>query len=173
MLDNDMSRLEKAITQQIVLEDLVEAVEGDLKRAKSRLNNQNTVEVPTAMTLAGVSEFTTVDGQKVKVAPFVSGSIDKEDPEPAYEALRDAGEESIIKWTITLSFGRDEQDRAENAFNFLVENSYQPTKILAVHHSALGAALRRHFMDPGFPLTTLFHGLAGRKAKITRPKRKP
>lgn len=171
MKTDEFAALEQAVSRQIVLEDTVEDIEEQLKQAKYRLNRQNTEEVPLAMTLAGVAEFTTVKGQKVKVASFISGGIDKDDPDPAYEALKAAGEESLIKWTITLKFGKDEQEKAEKAFDYLVEDGYEPTKELGVHHSSLGAVLKRHFMDPGFPLMTIFDGFTGRKSKITRPKR--
>ena len=171
MKSQEMAVLEREIEMQMQLEDTVEYFEFELKAAKLQLFEQNTETTPMAMTLAGISEFVTANGQKVKVAPFVQGSIDKDDPEDAYEALREAGEESLIKWTITLAFGRDEQNKAEKAFKLLETKGYEPERKLGVHHSALGAALKRHFLDPNFPLTTIFNGLAGRKVTIKRPKK--
>ena len=128
MKTEQMAALKREIEKQMELEDTVQFFESELKAAKSKLFEQNTEITPMAMTLAGVSEFTTERGQKVKVAPFVQGSIDKEDPEDAYEALQHWGEESLIKWTLTLTFGRDEQKKAEKAFKLLEKNDYEPER---------------------------------------------
>ena len=167
-----MADVSKAITDQTELEDEVERISDRLKIANARLHKQNTVETPMAMTLAGVTEFKTARGLKVKVAPFISGSIPKDDPEPGFQALRDVGEDAIIKWTVTIPFGMDEEDKAKKLVDTLAAMDYEPEVNIGVHASSLKAAFKRCFLKPGFPLTTVFNGFAGRKAKITRPKDK-
>ncbi len=165
-----MADASTAITNQVEMEDEVERLEGKLKIAKSKLNLHNTEETPLTMTLAGITEFTMKNGFKVKVAPFVSGSIDKEEPGPAYDALREVGEDSIIKWTVEIVFGMDEEPKAMKLVQVLELLDYEPAANLAVHAGSLKAAFKRQLLTPGFPLTTVFKGFAGQKATIKRPK---
>lgn len=173
--------LGREIRKQMDLEDDKECLEAQLSIVSKALNNQATIACPTAMTVAGVSEWTTDDGAKVKKAPFVTGSIPKateEDPKAphrAFDTLDKYGEGSLIKHEIILTFGKDEQKEALvalNAIRKLRENRWA-SKIsvkYGIHHSSLKAALKRCLTKKGFPLTTTFAGSAGQKVKITRAK---
>lgn len=168
----EFSDLDLAIKKQLTMEDTVNRLKDELSIAKSLLEAQSTRETPLAMTLANVSQYILETGESVKCAFFISGLIDKEDPEPAYDVLKKFGEGSIIKWTVSLSFGKDEQEKAEKVVELLEEHKYEPEINLGVHHQSLIAALKRNFLRQGFPLSTVFKGFAGRKVKIKRPVKK-
>ncbi len=168
---NAMSIVQKELSRQIELEDQVSRLEKELSTAKSELHEQNTKGTPTAMSVAELNAMTLDNGFKVEIKPFVQGSIDKEDPDPAYEDITSRGEGSIIKWQVSLQFGKDETERASQAAQHLRELGYEPGIKLGVHHQTLQAYLRRHYQDKGFPLQTLYNGSAGLRAKIQRPKR--
>ncbi len=165
-----MADVSAAITNQTELEDEAERLSAKLSIVTAKLNIANTKETPLALTLAGISEFKTDRGFKVTVKKFVSGSIPKDDPELGYQALREVGEDSIIKWTVTVPFGMDEEAKAMKLVEILKVLDYEPEAKIGVHTGSLKAAFGRQLLTPGFPFTTIFGGLAGRKATITRPK---
>lgn len=165
-----MADVSKAITDQIELEDEAERLEAKLQITKAKLHIANTEETPLALTLAGISEFATDKGLKVTVKKFVSGAIPKDDPELGYKALREVGEDSIIKWTVSIPFGMDEEAKAMKLVETLKVLDYEPEAKIGVHAGSLKAAFGRHLLTPGFPFTTIFGGFAGRKATIVRPK---
>lgn len=165
-----MADVSLAVTDQTELEDEVERLTAKLKIANAKLHIANTEETPLAMTLAGIAEYKTAAGLSVKVKPFVSGTMPKDDPELGYDALRDVGMDSIIKWTVTIPFGMDEEAKALKLVDILKVMDYEPESKISVHAGSLKAAFRQHFLTPGFPFTTIFGGFAGRKATIVRPK---
>jgi len=192
------------LNKQIDIEDEVTKAEASLKDAKARLHKQNTEAVPTAMAVAEMSKFTMKNGYAVEVKPFVEGKIDKETPgseEEAYEVMRTYGEDSLIKYTVKLLFGKDEEWRArrflqviESGITFYDAPMYgedgalmldEDDKVitqtqhetfdaevsLGVHSASLKAMLKRNFNKEDFPLQTVFGGSAGSKCHIKRPKK--
>lgn len=171
MTTDALSIVQKELARQIHLENEVVDLEARLSKAKSALHDQNTRATPTAMSVAELNSMTLDNGFRVEVKPFIQGSINKEDPDPAYDDITSRGEGSIIKWQVVLQFGKDETERASEAADLLRDRGYEPGIKLGVHHQTLQAYLRRHFQDKGFPLQTLYNGSAGLRAKIQRPKR--
>ena len=170
-MSTPMDIVNKELALQIEYENLVAELETSLKIAKAALHDQNTKATPLAMSVAEVTGFTLENGFKVNVKPFVEGSIDKTNPDPAFRDIEDRKEGSIIKWSVALQFGKDEEKKAQEAQALLTKGGFEPAISLGVHYQTLQAYLRRHYQDEGFPLQTLYNGSAGMRAYIQRPKR--
>ena len=72
----EFEAVSQLIDEGLALKEKVEQLEGDLKAAKAALQAISTTRLPEAMTALQMTEFVR-NGWKVKVAPFVNGSLPK------------------------------------------------------------------------------------------------
>lgn len=112
--DTDIQRISKIATNIVQEQFVIQALEEDVKARKAKLFELQTVELPEAMDQAGVSEFTTTNGAKIKVAPVVQGSLPNEYSKrsAALDWLRNNGHEGLIKRKISVAFGKGQDDIA-------------------------------------------------------------
>jgi hypothetical protein len=112
--DSDIQRISRIATNIVQEQFVIQALEDDVKARKAKLFELQTVELPEAMDMAGIAEFTTSDGAKVKVAPVVQGSLPKEYSKrsAALDWLRANGHEGLIKREISVAFGKGQDDVA-------------------------------------------------------------
>ena len=68
--------------------------------------------IPTMMAEMGLSQLKLMDGSSVDVKPYYAANISLKNREAAYNWLRSNGLGDIIKNEITVSFGRDEDNKA-------------------------------------------------------------
>lgn len=158
--------------------DLMEAIEGyeaATKAAKAQLQQLRTVDIPEAMTNAGVgSIFSLLSGEKIELSQFVMGSLPKEEGprDLAFKALIQHGGESLIKTKISAAFPKGQSHAAEQAAQALKDLGVDVDVEPSVHPSSLQSFVRDALKKgEELPLETL--GLSvGTVAKITMPKEK-
>jgi len=61
----------------------------------------------------GMKSFKMADGSQIDIKPFYSASIKEEKRAQAYEWLREKGFDDIIKNTVSVRFGRGEDQLCE------------------------------------------------------------
>lgn len=109
---------------------------GELAQRSKELNTRKmeleTKEIPNALTEAGVSEFTTLEGLKVSTK-FVVGAIPAERKTEAYEWLDSHGHGSIIKRSVEVSFDKNSEAAAETAAKTMRELGLNPKTSLNIH----------------------------------------
>lgn len=89
-------------------------------------------QIPDALTEAGVSEFTTLEGLKVSTK-FIVGSIPNETKNKAFEWLDSHGHSDIIKRAVEVKFDKGSTDAAEKAAQSMREMGFDPKVTLSVH----------------------------------------
>ena len=97
------------------LEDLnkrLELQEENLKSTKKQIDNISGEVIPTMMSEMGLSHLKLMDGSSVDVKPNYSASITIANREAAFGWLRNNGLGDIIKNEISVSFGRNEDNKA-------------------------------------------------------------
>jgi hypothetical protein len=165
---NDMQALSDQVIKLRNLEDDLEKQEEKLKKLKNDIDVLSGDVIPTMMTEMNVSKFTLADGAGVEVRPVYGASITVAKKEEAFNWLRNNGLGDLIKNEITVSFGRNEDNKAAEYASLAQGQGYQPNQKLKVEPMTLKALVRERLESGKEMPTDLFNVFAGNKTKITR-----
>ena len=165
---NDMQALSDQVIKLRNLEDDLEKQEEKLKKLKNDIDVLSGDVIPTMMTEMNVSKFTLADGAGVEVKPVYGASITVAKKEEAFNWLRDNGLGDLIKNEITVSFGRNEDNKAAEYASLAQGQGYQPNQKLKVEPMTLKALVRERLEAGKEMPTDLFNVFAGSRTKITR-----
>ena len=150
------------------LEDEITQDEELLKKKKKNLNQISGEIIPTLLSEMGLSSLKLADGSSVDVKQNYSASISIANREKAYSWLRSNGLGDIIKNEITVSFGRNEDNKAI-AYAILAKGQgYEPAQKLKVEPMTLKALVRERLESGQEMPFELFNVFAGNKTKINR-----
>ena len=139
----------------------------DLKKEHDRLSGE---VIPTMMSEMGLAHLKLMDGSTVDVKPHYSASITMANREAAFNWLRENGLGDIIKNEISVSFGRNEDNKAADYAALAQERGYQPTQKLKVEPMTLKALVRERLEAGKSMPTELFNVFVGNKTTIKRNK---
>ena len=150
------------------LEDNIKSDEESLKEKKKELELISGEIIPTLLSEMGLVSLKLADGSAVDVKPYYAANISLKNKEAAYNWLRSNGLGDIIKNEITVSFGRDEDNKATTYVNLAKGQGYQPTQKLKVEPMTLKALVRER-IEAGKPMPTEIFGVfIGNKTTIKR-----
>lgn len=122
-----------ALVQEVRrIEAEMEQLEAAQKRLLQRKRLLEEVDIPNALTEAGVSEFTTLDGLKVGTK-FIVGTIPADSKDEAFRWLDEHGHGGIIKRGVQVNFDKGSEEAAEKAAESLRELGLDPKVTLNVH----------------------------------------
>jgi len=150
------------------LEDQLEVDEELLKDKKRDLEKISGELIPTLLSEMGLSSLKLADGSAVEVKPYYAANISLKNREAAYNWLRSNGLGDIIKNDITVSFGRDEDNKATTYVNLAKGQGYQPTQKLKVEPMTLKALVRERIENGKDMPADIFNVFVGNRTKITR-----
>ena len=150
------------------LEDELKADEESLKNKKKEIERISGEVIPTMLSEMGLSSLKLADGSAVDVKPYYTANISIANREAAYGWLRSNGLGDIIKNDITVSFGRNEDNKAAQYANLARGQGFQPTQKLKVEPMTLKALVRER-IEAGKELPMdIFNVFVGNRTKITR-----
>ena len=162
----------KALSDQVLnlrdLEDKLKQKEVELNKLKKDLNIISGEVIPTMMTEMNISTLKLADGSAVEVKPIYGASITSEKKEEAFNWLRNNGLGDLIKNEVTVSFGRNEDNKALQYANLAQGQGYQPIQKLKVEPMTLKALVRERVESGQDMPSDLFNVFAGNRTKITR-----
>ena len=162
----------KVLSDQVVklknLEDKILQAEENLKKLKEEADVLSGEVIPTMMTEMNISTLKLADGTAVEVKPIYGASISAERKEEAFNWLRTNGLGDLIKNEVTVSFGRNEDNKAIAYANLAAENGYQPSQKLKVEPMTLKALVRERIEAGKDMPSDLFNVFAGNRTKIIR-----
>ena len=127
----------------------------DLKKEQDRLSGE---VIPTMMSEMGLAELKLHDGSHLKVSTSYRATITEANKEAAFNWLRENGLGDIIKNEISVSFGKDEDNKAADYAELARGKGYAPTQKMAVHSQTLKALVRER-AEAGNPLPTELFGV--------------
>ena len=160
-LADQVERLDQLLKQIELDEDL-------LKQKKKNFEHLSGEVIPTMMAEMGLSHLKLMDGSSVDVKPNYSASITIANRDAAFQWLRDNNLGDIIKNEISVSFGRNEDNKAADYANLASERGYQPTQKLKVEPMTLKALVRERLENGKEMPTELFNVFVGNKTTIKR-----
>ena len=150
------------------LEDELKADEESLKNKKKEIERISGEVIPTMLSEMGLSSLKLADGSAVDVKPYYAANISIANREAAYSWLRSNGLGDIIKNDITVSFGRNEDNKAAEYANLAKGQGYQPTQKLKVEPMTLKALVRERIENGKDMPMDIFNVFVGNRTKLTR-----
>ena len=152
------------------LQTRLELQEENIKNTKKQLEHLSGEVIPTMMSEMGLSHLKLMDGSSVDVKPNYSANISVANRDKAFQWLRENGLGDIIKNEISVSFGRNEDNKAADYAALAEERGFQPTQKLKVEPMTLKALVRERLEAGKTMPTEIFNVFVGNKTTIKRNK---
>ena len=165
---SNIKTLSDEVLKLRAMEDQLKIMEDALKEKKKEIDRVSGEVIPTMLSEMGLSQLKLADGSSVDVKPFYSASISAQNKEKAYQWLRNNGLGDIIKNEISVSFGRNEDNKAANYAELAKSNGFQPTQKLKVEPMTLKALVRERIEAGKEMPTEIFNVFVGNKTTIKR-----
>ena len=150
--------------------DRIADIEADLKMMKNKRDHISGEVIPTMMTEMGFSELTLKDNTKLKVSTSYKAHISEANKEMAFNWLRENGLGDIIKNEISVSFGRNEDNKAADYAELAKGQGFQPTQKMKVEPMTLKALVRERIEAGKEMPTEIFGVYSENKTTIKRNK---
>jgi hypothetical protein len=162
----------KTLSDQVLklraMEDQLKIMEEALKTRKKEIDRISGEIIPTMLSEMGLSQLKLMDGSSVDVKPFYSATISAQNKDRAYSWLRTNGLGDIIKNDISVSFGRNEDNKAAKYAELAKSHGFQPTQKLKVEPMTLKALVRERIEAGKEMPTEIFNIFVGNKTTIKR-----
>ena len=152
------------------LEDEIKADEEKLKQKKEAADKISEQVIPEIMESMKLKTMKLHDGSAIEVKEIYSATIPVDKREGAFNWLRNNDLGDLIKNEITVSFGRNEDNKAREYANLAESNGYQPQQKLKVEPMTLKALYRERVEGKQDLPSEHFNLFKGNKTKITRSK---
>ena len=123
-------------------DDRIADIENDLKMMKKKRDHISGEVIPTMMSEMGLAELKLHDGSHLKVSTSYRAHISEANKEAAYNWLRENGLGDIIKNEISVSFGRNEDNKAADYAELAKSQGLHPTQKMKVESMTLKALVR-------------------------------
>ena len=166
--DSDKKSLAEQVEKLRFLEDDIEKVESKLKKLKKDAEVISGEVIPTMMVEMNIKTIKLADGTGVEVKPVYGASIPTAKKEEAFNWLRSNGLGDLIKNDITVSFGRNEDNKAATYAVLAQGQGFEPVQKLKVEPMTLKALVRERLEAGQEMPSDLFNVFAGSRTKITR-----
>ena len=167
---NDAKSLSEQVVRLQSMEEDLAKQEEHVKKLKKDIEVMSGEVIPTMMQEMNLSTLKLSDGSSVEVKPIYGASISPAKKEEAFNWLRSNGLGDLIKNEITVSFGRNEDNKAAEYAVLAQGQGYQPVQKLKVEPMTLKALVRERLEAGQEMPTELFNVFAGNRTKITRSK---
>ena len=142
--------------------------EDAVKQKKKDIEHLSGEVIPTMLSEMGLSFLKLQDGSSVEVKTNYSATITQANKEAAFNWLRENGLGDIIKNEISVSFGRNEDNKAADYAELAKGQGLEPQQKLKVEPMTLKALVRER-MEAGKEMPTeLFNIYVGNKTTIKR-----
>ena len=162
-LADQVERLE-AMQQQLEIQ------EDAIKEKKKQIQHISGEVIPTMMSEMGLAELKLHDGSHLKVSTSYRATITEANKETAFNWLRENGLGDIIKNEISVSFGRNEDNKAADYAELAKSNGFQPTQKMKVEPMTLKALVRERIEAGKEMQTEIFGVFSENKTTIKRNK---
>ena len=146
----------------------LEVQEDSIKQKKKDIEYLSGEVIPTMLSEMGLSFLKLQDGSSIEVKTNYSATITQANKEAAFNWLRENGLGDIIKNEISVSFGRNEDNKAADYAELAKGQGLEPQQKLKVEPMTLKALVRER-MEAGKEMPTeLFNIYVGNKTTIKR-----
>ena len=152
------------IQQEISNEEL------KVKELKEREKFYSGIIIPDLMNEFNLKTIKLKDGSEIEVKHIFGASIIADKKQDAHNWLRENGLGAIVKNEITVKFGLDEDNKAEQYATLARGQGYDPDRKVAVHASTLRTTLEDFQIRGGKIPPEFFRTFEGNQTKIKTKK---
>ena len=164
--DADLASVSAMARRAKELEKEIEDMESVVKERKEQYRKLTEEAMPEAMTSLGMKGFDMEDGSKVTLKPFYSASITEARRAEAFSWLRANGFDDIIKNTVSVRFGKGEDELCSRLLDLLREQRFPAEQAEKVEPMTLKAWVKEQVeRGNAFP-ADLFGAFIGQKVTI-------
>ena len=146
----------------------LEVQEDSIKQKKKDIELLSGEVIPTMLSEMGLSYLKLQDGSSIEVKTNYSATITQANKENAFKWLRENGLGNIIKNEISVSFGRNEDNKAADYAELAKGQGLEPQQKLKVEPMTLKALVRERIEAGKEMPTELFNVFIGNKTTIKR-----
>ena len=168
--DIPISELTAKAEELVQLDEDVLGLEKELSELKQVRKTVAEEHIPIIMETAGVDTLQLSDGKKIAIKEFVDARI--QNPDKAFDWLRETNNESIIKNEIKIQLGRTEDDKAREIVETIQrEFGIDADVKITIHNATLKAFCRDALEDPELAASMpreAFGIYQGKRAKVTK-----
>ena len=150
------------------LQTRLQLQEDNMKNTKKEIERLSGDIIPTMMSEMGLAELKLQDGSHLKVSTSYRATITEANKEAAFNWLRDNGLGDIIKNEISVSFGRNEDNKAANYAELAKGHGFQPTQKMKVEPMTLKALVHERIEAGKEMPTEIFGVFSENKTTIKR-----
>ena len=166
----NIDKLANKIKEMQAIQKDIEQNEEYLKQRKKDLEQVSGEAIPTMLSEMGLSYLKLADGSSVEVKTNYSATITQANKEKAFNWLRENGLGDIIKNEMTVSFGRNEDNKAAEYAELAKGQGFQPTQKMKVEPMTLKALVRERIEAGKEMPTEIFGVFSENKTTIKRNK---
>ena len=163
---DNIKALSTEVLKMQALENDIESDEKKLKDKKEKLRQISGEIIPTMMSEMSLSELKLKDGSEISIKDIFGVSIIAAKKQEAHNWLRKNGLGSIVKNEITVKFGLNEDNKAEQYASLARGQGYDPDRKVTVHAGTLRTTLRDYHERGGSIPAELFNTFEGNQTEI-------
>ena len=168
--NEELASISGLAQQLLVVQKDIEEKKLELKELENQFRQISESSLPEALQSANLSEIVLSDGTKLSVAPFYKGHISEKNRPAALDWLMQNGHGGLIKNEISLKFGRDEDERAQDTIASLQQRGLSPSVKQGVHAQTLNAFVKEQLTNGKDLPSEIFGIYVGSRAKIERKR---
>ena len=164
----NINKLADKIKELQAHQQQLEVQEDTIKQKKKDIEHLSGEVIPTMLSEMGLSFLKLQDGSSIEVKTNYSATITQANKEAAFNWLRENGLGDIIKNEISVSFGRNEDNKAADYAELAKGQGLEPQQKLKVEPMTLKALVRERIEAGKEMPTELFNVFIGNKTTIKR-----
>ena len=164
----NINKLADKIKDLQAQQEQLQQQEDAIKQKKKEIEHLSGEVIPTMLSEMGLSFLKLADGSSVEVKTNYSATITQAKKEEAFKWLRENGLGDIIKNEISVSFGRNEDNKAADYAELAKGQGLEPRQKLKVEPMTLKALVRERIEAGKDMPTELFNIYVGNKTTIKR-----
>ena len=165
---SNINKLADKIKELQAQQEQLQQQEDAVKQKKKDIEHLSGEVIPTMLSEMGLSFLKLQDGSSVEVKTNYSATITQANKEEAFNWLRENGLGDIIKNEISVSFGRNEDNKAADYAELAKSQGLDPMQKLKVEPMTLKALVRERLEAGKEMPTELFNIYVGNKTTIKR-----
>ena len=164
----NINKLADKIKELQAQQEQLQIQEDAVKQKKKDIEYLSGEVIPTMLSEMGLSFLKLQDGSSVEVKTNYSATITQAKKAEAFNWLRENGLGDIIKNEISVSFGRNEDNKAADYAELAKSQGLDPMQKLKVEPMTLKALVRERIEAGKDMPTELFNVFIGNKTTIKR-----
>jgi Asp-tRNA(Asn)/Glu-tRNA(Gln) amidotransferase B subunit len=164
---NKVKDISVACSRLLDVQKQIADIENQLKTIQEQELKLSEQIIPNLMQEMGISLLKLADGSSVEVKPYYAAKIPADKTNEAFTWLRDNGHGDLIKNNVTVTFGRSEDDKANELIDLVKQKGHSYKQAEKVEPMTLKAFVKEQIQNGKMVPSDIFGIYVANKTKIT------